>query len=123
VANKKQETIFSNDAEIIFVDETTGVTDTTFRPLTGEALKRAQEYVKKREEWRRLRGNLKEGDEEEVVVLDETTGVTDTTFRPLTGAALQRAMEYKKKLEQSEWYMKQMKKAEDEAKPTDIDPK
>ncbi len=53
--HKRQKTIFSNEGAIIdIVDETVGVTDTTRRPLTGEALKRVQEYVARREELRRL---------------------------------------------------------------------
>jgi hypothetical protein len=54
MAKRPQKTNFSNDADIVIVDETMGVTDTTHRPLTGEALQRAKEFVARREELRRM---------------------------------------------------------------------
>ncbi len=52
--NRKQQPEFSNDADIIILDEKDGVKDTTRRPLTGERLRRAQDYVARMKEFERM---------------------------------------------------------------------
>lgn len=64
MSTKNQKTIFSNDAEIIIVDETVGVTDTTRRPATGAILKMALEYKEKEAKYRRMMEQMKNTDSE-----------------------------------------------------------
>jgi hypothetical protein len=52
--NHEQEPIYSSDAQILTLDPKDGIGSDTPRPLTGDALKRAQEFVARREELRRL---------------------------------------------------------------------
>jgi hypothetical protein len=53
--SRNQQPIFSNhDAEIIVVDETVGVIDTTHRPASGASLKMAQMQLEKEAEFRKL---------------------------------------------------------------------
>lgn len=52
--NRKQRPEFSNDAEIIILSDKDGVKDTTRRPLTGERLRRAQEYAARIKEYDRM---------------------------------------------------------------------
>jgi hypothetical protein len=55
VSSHDQEPMFSNDdAEIIVVDETVGVIDTTHRPASGASRKAAQKQLEKEAEFRQL---------------------------------------------------------------------
>ncbi len=143
---RPQKTIFTNDAEIVILDESTCVKDTTHRPATGASLKSALERLAKDAELRKLMKEMKNQQSEakpsdtdpktvsahsqktiicneEVIVLDETMGVSDNTHRPATGASLKMAMERLAKDAELRKLMEEMKNQQSEAKPTDTDPK
>src|SRR5258708_5394902 len=54
-----REPIFSNDADIVILDESEGVTNTTRRPATGASLKMAMEYLQKETVWQQQQEDTK----------------------------------------------------------------
>ena len=67
VSSQNQEPIFSNDdAEIIMVDETIGVIDTTRRPASEASRKAIQQQLQKEAEIRVLMERMKRGENPQV---------------------------------------------------------
>ena len=76
MANSQQQPEFSNDAEVIIVDETMGTVDRTRRPATGERRKRLEERLAKEAELHELMEKMKKDGvdsksvDQDVTVLD-----------------------------------------------------
>jgi hypothetical protein len=68
-----REPIFSNDADIIILDESEGVTNTIRRPATGASLKMAMEYLQKEAELIRKKA-IKENPEATAARQQEANG-------------------------------------------------
>ncbi len=61
MASQDQEPIFSNDAEIIIVDETVGMIDATRRPASKASRKAIQQQLQKEAEIRQLMEQIRNG--------------------------------------------------------------